>query len=282
MTLFTVIGNPVAHSLSPHIHLLFAQQFAIDLRYTRSLSSPARFTRTVSEFFRRGGVGANVTVPFKQAAYALCSSVSARAQAAAAVNTLRLGEHGQLYGDNTDGFGLVTDLQRQLGDVSDFRVVVIGAGGATRGVLLPLLQAGVSAITVANRTVLRAEQLLQQVTPYLSADQRQAVKVLALDELTNQHCKQAIVVNATSGGWSGQQLALDSRCLAEVALAYDMNYGATTTPFLQQAEKAGAIARCDGLGMLVEQAAASFAVWHDGRMPDTEPVLKQLRSIMAH
>jgi shikimate dehydrogenase len=280
MTLFTVIGNPVGHSLSPQIHHMFAQQFGIELRYTRSLSSVARFPRTVSEFFRHGGGGANVTVPFKQAAYALCSTYSPRAQAAAAVNTLQRGANGQLYGDNTDGLGLVTDLQRQLGQLSGAKVLVLGAGGATRGVILPLLQAGVASIIVANRTLSRAQQLLQQLMPYLSHGERQRVAVVALSDVTTQHCHQAIIVNATSAGWHGQSLTLAGVSLRPSIWVYDMNYGATPTPFLQQAEQAGALGRSDGLGMLVEQAAASFALWHPGLTPATEEVLGQLRSVL--
>lgn len=268
----------MAHSLSPQIHQLFAQQFGIELRYTRSLSSSARFARTVSEFFRRGGIGANVTVPFKQAAVTLCSELSARAQAAAAVNTLVIGGNGQLFGDNTDGVGLVTDLQRQLGTLSGRRVVILGAGGATRGVILPLLQAGVAAITIANRTVPRAAQLS---TDFSARVADQALTAVALGALTTQHCEDAIVVNATSAGWSDQQLAVNWSCIAASGLVYDMNYGAKPTSFLQQAERAGALRRCDGLGMLVEQAAASFALWHGGLTPHTEVVLHQLREVLA-
>lgn len=278
----------MAHSLSPHIHQLFAQQFGIELRYTRSLSSAARFARTVSEFFRHGGYGANVTVPFKQAAFALCSQRSVRAQAAGAVNTLVQGSNGQLYGDNTDGVGLVADLQRQLGSLQGRRVVIIGAGGASRGVVLPLLQAGVAAMTIANRTKATANQLIDQFNHALSGQQLDA---MALCELTPQHCDQAIVVNATSAGWSDQQLAMDAGCFAAAGLVYDMNYCGRSavvtntrrlTPLLQQAEQAGASRYSDGLGMLVEQAAASFALWHQGVEPATEPVLQQLRELIQN
>ncbi len=274
MALFTVIGNPVAHSLSPQIHHLFAQQFGCELRYTRSLSSPATFARTVSEFFRHGGTGANVTVPFKQAALALCSQLSPRAQAAAAVNTLQLREHGQLFGDNTDGVGLVADLHRQYGDLTAAQVVLLGAGGAARGVIAPLLQAGVSSIVIANRTLASAQQLVAQFNPSYPGQ----LTALALSDMTPQQCHQAVLINATSAAWSGQNLAIATECLAATALVYDMNYGAQPTPLLQQAAAAGAQHRVDGLGMLVEQAAVSFALWHHGLTPNTDAVLQQLRA----
>jgi shikimate dehydrogenase len=277
MTLCTVIGNPVAHSLSPQIHQLFAQQFDLEVRYTRSLSTPARFARTVSEFFRQGGLGANVTVPFKQAAVALCGELSDRAQAAAAVNTLLVGANGKLYGDNTDGVGLVADLQCQLGSLSGRNAVIVGAGGATRGVILPLLQAGVTAITIANRTEAKAAELIGQFNPFVAPMQTPRLHAVALADLSASHCAGAILVNATSAGWSGQQLALNTACLAAAEFVYDMNYGAKPTPFLQQAQCAGAAQYCDGLGMLVQQAAASFALWHGGKTPNTEMVLQQLR-----
>lgn len=273
MTLFTVIGNPVAHSLSPQIHQLFAQQFGIELRYTRSLSCAEQFDRTVYEFFRAGGTGANITVPFKQAAVALCSELSERAQAAGAVNTLQARAHGQLYGDNTDGAGLVSDLTRQLGQLSAVRVVIVGAGGATRGVLLPLLEAGVGDIVIANRTVDHAVALRDHFATVYNAP----ITAMALNELTPQHCYQAIIVNATSTAWHGEQLAINHNCFTQARFIYDMNYGARPTAFLQQAMQAGASQCSDGLGMLVEQAALSFSLWHAGLIPETQFVLQQLR-----
>lgn len=264
----------MAHSLSPQIHQLFAQQFGIELRYTRSLSSSARFTRTVSEFFRHGGVGANITVPFKQTALSLCATLSARATAAAAVNTLQLTKHGQLFGDNTDGVGLVADLRRYQSELTAARVVLLGAGGAARGVIQPLLQAGVGHIVVANRTRISAQQLVA----HFAADYPGQLTALALTELTATQCQQALLINATSAGWSGQAIAIASDCFASATLVYDMNYGAEPTPLLQQAAAAQAQRRVDGLGMLVEQAAVSFALWHGGLTPVTEPVLQQLRT----
>lgn len=273
MTLFTVIGNPVAHSLSPQIHQLFAQQFGIELRYTRTLSASEKFDRTVREFFRAGGTGANITVPFKQDAVALCSELSKRAQAAGAVNTLQARANGELYGDNTDGAGLVSDLTHQLGQLSAARVVIVGAGGATRGVLLPLLEAGVVDIVIANRTVDRGFALRDHFATVYNAP----ITAIALNELTPQHCHQAIIVNATSTAWNGEPLAINHNCFTKARLIYDMNYGAQPTAFLQQAMQAGASQCSDGLGMLVEQAALSFSLWHAGLIPETKFVLQQLR-----
>lgn len=273
MTLFTVIGNPVAHSLSPQIHQLFAQQFGIELRYTRTLSAPEQFDRTVREFFRAGGTGANITVPFKQGAVALCSELSKRAQAAGAVNTMQARANGELYGDNTDGAGLVSDLTHQVGQLAAARVVIVGAGGATRGVLLPLLEAGVVEIVIANRTVDHALALRDHFATAYNAP----ITAIALNQLTPEQCHQAIIVNATSTAWSGEPLAINHACFAQARWVYDMNYGAQPTAFLQQAMQAGAPQCSDGLGMLVEQAALSFSLWHAGLMPATQLVLQQLR-----
>lgn len=274
----TVFGNPIAHSRSPQIHQAFAAQLGLPLNYQRSLTSAAQFRRAVAAFFRAGGVGANVTLPFKQQALAVCSRLSERAAAAGAVNTLVPLADGQLLGDNTDGVGLVRDLERQFGRLRGQSILLLGAGGAARGVIGPLLAAGVVRVTVVNRNLTRAQALLANWP-------QGALTVCDYQQLGREHFQQAWLINATSAAWHGEALGLDDQHLARLSACYDMNYGAQPTALLQQAAAAG-VQRCaDGLGMLVEQAAESFALWFAEacaeRALETAPVLAMLRQQMA-
>lgn len=260
---YAVIGNPVAHSRSPWIHAAFAHACGQDLEYGRIEAPLERFEAAVREFRAAGGRGLNVTVPFKEEAFRLCQRSSPRARTAQVVNTLVIGE--DIFGDTTDGPGLVADLTRNLGlALSGKTVLLLGAGGAARGVAGSLLDAGVARLVIANRTVARARSLAARFPGSVAC---------GFDELGAERFD--IVVNATSSGLAGEALPLPRSLMAEGVLAYDMVYG-RETPFLQSARAAGARAS-DGLGMLVEQAAESFLLWR-GVRPETRSVLERLRA----
>ena len=263
---YAVIGHPVAHSKSPLIHAEFARQTGQSIEYERLLAPLDGFAATVARFRAGGGRGANVTLPFKQEAFALADRVSERARRAAAVNTLRF-DADRIYGDNTDGAGLVADLERNLDfALSGKRVLLVGAGGAARGVIPALLDAGIGELVVANRTVARAEELERVFAPRLEAS---AFRPLAGRKFD-------LVINATSATLSGDLPDLPAGLYAPEALAYDMMYGKADMPFLAAARRDGASRVADGLGMLVEQAAESFLLWR-GVRPDTTPVMRMLR-----
>jgi len=261
---YAVIGHPVTHSKSPWIHAQFARATGEDITYDAIDAPPAGFVAAVEKFRAAGGKGLNVTLPFKQQAFRYCAGTTARAAAARAVNTLVL-DREQPFGDNTDGVGLVRDLTANLGcSLAGAQVLLLGAGGAAQGVLVPLAEAGVAAIVVANRTVARAQALAARVP---------GVAACGFDALTGRAFD--LVVNATSAGLSGELPRLPQGLFRPGALAYDMLYG-RDTEFLAMARAAGA-ATSDGLGMLVEQAAESFLVWR-GLRPATRPVLAALRA----
>ncbi|MDZ4297872.1 MAG: shikimate dehydrogenase [Moraxellaceae bacterium] len=269
--LYAVIGNPIAHSRSPAIHHAFAQQTEQILSYERLLAPLDDFAGTLESFRQQGGYGANVTVPFKEQAWQLAKTRSARAELAGAVNTLAIQPDGSWYGDNTDGAGLVQDIQNAGWELRGRRVLLIGAGGAARGVLQPLLAAEVDCICIANRTVTKAQALLAlfPMQPRLQA--------CTLDSLSvpGQRPPFDIIINATSASLSGEVPVIDASCWHETSAVYDMMYGKSTA-FLDWA-KAQSITHCrDGLGMLVEQAAESFYLWR-GVRPETQPVLALLR-----
>jgi len=267
---YAVIGHPVAHSLSPWIHAQFARATGQDIEYLRLEAPLDGFESTLDEFRAAAGRGVNVTLPFKQAASRYCSELSARARAAQAVNTLSFdGSHA--FGDNTDGAGLLRDLAVNLAcPLAAQRVLLLGAGGAARGVLGPLLQAGPERLVIANRTRSKAEALAAE---FASCERRARVQAYGFDALAGESFD--IVINATSAGLSGAALAVPASIFRRAALAYDMVYG-RETPFLALARASGAAAH-DGLGMLVEQAAESFLLWR-GVRPQTAAVLAALRA----
>lgn len=272
---YAVIGNPIAHSRSPQIHLSFAQQCGIALEYDRLLAPIEGFEASVQAFFDGGGRGLNVTVPFKEEACELAKdALSERARLAAAVNTLWR-EDGRLHGCNTDGLGLLADLRRLGHDPAGQRVLLVGAGGAARGVVAPLLEAGCKRLHIVNRSVERAWHLREHTLRHLP----QFGDMLSCGALYEAGEGWDIVVNATSTGLSGDVPALPTSLYAPGALAYDMVYGNQPTPFMVQAQGIGAAHTADGLGMLVEQAAASFQIWH-GILPETAPVLTALRATL--
>lgn len=265
---YAVIGNPVAHSKSPQIHAAFAQQTGQRLTYERLLAPLDGFGETARQFFAEGGAGLNVTLPFKHEAWRLAHRREGGAHIAGAVNTIhRQGE--LLVGYNTDGIGLVTDLERNLGTViAGRRVLLMGAGGAATGVVQPLLERAPAQLLIANRTPDKAEALVERFAG--AGGKISAVKYAAL---TGEYFD--LVINATSAGLDDTMPPLPDGIFAPGALAYDMVYG-RETPFLAFARKRGA-RTVDGLGMLVEQAAESFFIWR-GVRPDTAAVIAQLRA----
>jgi shikimate dehydrogenase len=271
---YAVIGNPVAHSKSPEIHARFAQQTVEQILYERLLAPLERFEETVAAFIEAGGRGANVTVPFKLQAYAMATELSVRAQAAGAVNTLRFGGDigdGIVYGDNTDGVGLVTDIVHNAGvTLQGKRLLLLGAGGAARGVLLPLLEQQAAELVIANRTPDRAALLAQEFSA-----PHGVLRASSYDALDGAY---DVIINATSASLVGALPPLDGTVFAAGALAYDKLYSREATAFMRFAAGHGAAVR-DGLGMLVEQAAESFFVWR-GVRPDTGPVHVALRALL--
>ena len=268
---FIVIGNPIAHSKSPDIHTNFAKQTSLDIRYSRQYcpDDTDSFTAVVEAFFAGGGVGANVTVPFKQMAFALCEQrggLSTHAKVAGAVNTLLL-KNGQIFGDNTDGQGLVNHLQHLGWQLTGAKIVLIGAGGAARGVILPLIQAGITQLTLANRTIQKAEALLQQLSQANAQIANTNTQVCAINELTGHF---DIIINATSIGLTGTSLSLADNLTCDHA--YDMMYG-RELPFLQHFAKQGSTTS-DGYGMLIGQAALSFERW-TGQRPTTTDLVNE-------
>lgn len=272
---YAVIGNPVAHSRSPQIHTMFSQQTGLLLQYERLPAPLDSFAATATAFLQAGGQGLNVTVPFKEEAYTLAmANLSERARIAAAVNTLWQ-RNGLWYGCNTDGVGLVADLQRLGAGLANAQVLLVGAGGAARGVLQPLAAAGCAHIHIVNRTPARAHALVQAWAEISNAEPTR-ITAGALDQAA-QPGGWNIVINATSTGLTHAAPPLPEGLYAAGALAYDMMYGAQPTAFMRQAALAGAAVTADGLGMLVAQAAESFLIWH-GVRPDPWPVLAALRA----
>ncbi|MCD7099027.1 shikimate dehydrogenase [Stenotrophomonas sp. MMGLT7] len=270
-TRYAVFGQPVAHSLSPRIHAAFADTTGIALEYTAIEASPDEFSEVLETFAAQGGAGGNVTLPHKEAAVALCTTLSERARRAGAVNTLVRTAEGRWHGDNTDGAGLVRDLTgRHRLDLRGRRVLLLGAGGAARGVAPALLDAGVQQMVVVNRTPARADALVDALG--------EPARVIArywddLRELGDFE----LIVNATAAArGDGSGFSLPLSLVNSMTTAVDLNYGEAAIPFLAWARASQCRNRADGLGMLVEQAAESFALWH-GVRPQTDPVYAMLR-----
>ncbi|MDP2030219.1 MAG: shikimate dehydrogenase [Thiobacillus sp.] len=260
---YAVFGHPIAHSKSPLIHAEFARQTGQDMTYEAIFAPLDGFAASVADFIAAGGRGANVTVPFKEAAFKLAQRLSPRAERAGAVNTLSFHADG-ILGDNTDGAGLVADLTRNLHcALNGKRILLLGAGGAARGVIAPLLDQQPAALVIANRTVSRAQALAELFGRGVSACSFDAADA-PFD----------LVINATAASLAGELPPLSPRIFGANTLAYDMMYGCDT-PFLSFARSHDA-ATADGLGMLVEQAAEAFHLWR-GVRPDTAPVIARLR-----
>lgn len=267
---FAVFGNPIAHSKSPFIHALFADQTAIEHLYGRQCAPLEGFPLAIAEFFAQGGKGANVTLPFKQQAWEFADELSERAALSGAVNTLKKDAHGKIFGDNTDGIGLLSDLERLHMIRPEDRILLVGAGGAARGVILPLLSFGCS-LVVVNRTVERAEQLAEIFKE--SGD----IQAATFEQIADQ--KFDLIINATSSGVDGQVPALAASLIAAQTRCYDMFYQQGLTPFLLWCQQQGAQHLADGIGMLVGQAAHAFMLWH-GVMPEITPVIAKLKQTL--
>ncbi len=269
MDRYCVFGNPIAHSKSPDIHAAFAAQTGQQLSYERRLAPLDGFAAAVQDFIAEGGKGANVTVPFKLEAVKVAQALTIRARAAGAVNTLHFTDEG-IIGDNTDGAGLVADIVRNAGvPITGKRVLLLGAGGAARGVVLPILEYRPAQLVIANRTVATAEALVEQ---FAALGGEGVVSACGYAEIQGAY---DIIINATSASLSAELPPVPASVFAPGALALDMMYGAQPTVFLQFAAQHGARLR-DGLGMLVEQAAEAFSLWR-GVQPETAAVLKALR-----
>lgn len=268
---YAVIGNPIEHSKSPRIHQAFAGQTGQELVYERILGDPDHFPEDVRRFLAAGGKGLNVTVPFKEQAWQLADELTPRARDAGAVNTLVLRPDGSLLGDNTDGVGLVRDLARNQGfDFAGKRILLLGAGGAARGVVRPLLEQKPALLVIANRTAQKARELAAELQ-----DEGPEVRGLGLDELEGSRFD--LIINATAAGLKGEVPGIPGDCLAPGGWIYDMMYGAEPTAFVRWGQAHGAERSLDGLGMLVEQAAESFRIWR-GVLPATQAVIEELRS----
>ena len=272
MTVFhyAVIGNPVRHSKSPQIHALFARQEKINIDYQAILADPASFTATVKHFHSQGGLGLNVTVPFKIQACRACHQLNHYAQAAQAVNTISFDDQQGWQGANTDGIGLLRDLTVNLGfDLKNKSVLILGAGGATQGILLPLLQAKPEQLLIANRTPAKAIRLADEF--------KTAGPVEACDYKDLTSGPFDIVINATSASLNNDLPPLKNTIVSRQSLCYDLAYSDTPTPFLNWAQQQNVQSHHDGIGMLIEQAAESYFIWRDFR-PDTSRVFKALRA----
>jgi shikimate dehydrogenase len=275
--LYAVIGHPVAHSKSPFIHARFAEQTGERVEYRPLLAPVDGFADTVRAFVAAGGRGLNVTVPFKLEAHALANRHSARAAAAGAVNTLRFGPDGEIFGDNTDGVGLVRDIEANLGlRLQGARIALLGAGGAARGAVLPMLERAPRSLTIVNRTAAKASALAQQ---FAAAAHEAGCSLSGGGPDVVAQEPYDVIINATAGSLDAALPECDARAFGSATLAYDMMYGARPTVFMLHARSLGARA-ADGLGMLVEQAAESFFVWR-GMRPDSTAVLAQLRAMLA-
>jgi shikimate dehydrogenase len=274
---YCVVGNPIEHSRSPQIHHAFAEQFGHEISYTRLLAPTDKFASSVGQFQKGGGLGMNVTVPFKEQALALADQSSPQASAAGAANTLSFID-GQVHADNTDGTGLVRDLtHRHQLNLAGADLILIGAGGAARGVVLPLAQASVASILIVNRTEQRAHDLVASLTPCVTptGTRLECCSFDALERNVSQRSS-PIWINATAAGLNSQQSPVNADLLTNASMAYDMVYASEPTPFMAAAHQVGCPLVVDGLGMLVEQAAVSYQIWR-GVAPETQPVYSMLR-----
>ncbi len=265
---YCVVGNPVAHSKSPQIHAAFAEQTQQNIFYQAIQVDDGKFKAALKEFQAQGGKGLNITVPFKGEAWEISENRSNRAERALAVNTISFDDAGKITGDNTDGVGLIRDLTINHDiSIKDKDILILGAGGAVRGILDPLFDEQPNKVVIANRTVSRAEELTD-----IFSD-RGDISACGFDELAGSSYD--IIINGTSASLQGEVPPLPENLLNDNACCYDMMYSMSDTPFVSWAKAHGTTKAFDGLGMLVEQAAESFFIWR-GVRPDTVPVIKML------
>lgn len=271
---YAVFGNPIKQSKSPLIHAAFAEQFGHNIQYRAVRIEEDQFELAARRFFAGGGKGLNVTVPFKRDAFEFAEELSERASRAGAVNTLFPGPDGRIVGHNTDGIGLIRDMVANLGwNLQGARVLILGAGGAVRGVLEPLLRERPRELVIANRTASRAEQLAAEFADFPTPPEGGGFGIWEGRQFD-------LVINASSAGLAGEMPALPATLLTERSCCYDMVYGAEPTVFMRWAAQQAAWAVADGLGMLVEQAAESYYLWRRVR-PETAPVIHRLRQLLA-
>ncbi len=276
--LYAVMGNPINHSKSPQIHHAFARETGQKLEYTAIHVDHGGFAQAVSHFQAHGGKGLNVTVPFKQDAWKLSDSLTPRATRAGAVNTLVLGSDGSITGDNTDGVGLVNDIVDHLGwDIAQKRVLILGAGGASRGVIGPVLEKNPQTLFIVNRTASKAVELADSFAN-MKHPETQSLEAGGYDAIKGKQFE--LIINATAASLLGEVPPLPDDLLAADACCYDMMYAAEPTPFMLWAEQHGAAQISDGLGMLVGQAAESFFIWR-GVRPSVAPVINSIRQAMV-
>ncbi|WP_198263113.1 shikimate dehydrogenase [sulfur-oxidizing endosymbiont of Gigantopelta aegis] len=274
---YAVMGNPINHSKSPQIHSAFAKETGQKLEYTAIHVDVGGFAQAVSHFQAHGGKGLNVTVPFKLDAWKLADTLTERATKAGAVNTLILEKNGDIQGDNTDGVGLVNDIINHLGwSIAQQRVLILGAGGASRGVIGPILEHQPKSLTIANRTASKAAELVELFSD-VKADNTQAIVGGSYDALNGQQFD--LVINATAASLKGEVPPIPDNILASNACCYDMMYAAQPTAFMLWASEHGVTQISDGLGMLVGQAAESFTIWR-GVRPSVVPVIASIKAAL--
>ncbi len=270
---YAVLGNPIKHSRSPQIHAAFAAQTGQVMTYRAQQVELGHFAEAATVFFSGGGRGLNITVPFKLDAFQFAHELSGRARRAGAVNTLALQSDGSIYGDNTDGVGMVRDIHDNLGwEIAGRRVLVLGAGGGVRGILEPLLRRHPTRLTIANRTLDKAQQLAREFSDLGE------VRACSFEDLADSQFD--LVINGTSASLAGEMPPLPEQLLADNCCCYDMMYGAQPSPFMRWAAGQMAWAVADGLGMLVEQAAESFCIWR-GVRPETRSVIELIRASLG-
>jgi len=265
---YAVIGHPIAHSKSPIIHKLFAEQTGQEIEYEAMDVAPEELEDRIREFIDSGGHGLNVTLPLKQDVLPLLDELTERARLAGAVNTITHGDDGKLSGDNTDGVGLIADLQNNLQlELHDARILILGAGGATRGIVLPLLEQEPAELVIANRTIERAEKLVDDFSA------SGTLQASGFDDLAGREFD--LVINATSAGVHGELPPFPESIIGDKTVCYDLSYSMRETPFVSWAKSLGCKRVFQGWGMLVEQAAESFTLWR-GVRPNTQDVLSRL------
>ncbi len=253
---FAVFGNPIKQSLSPQIHQHFAQQHQLEINYERQLSEQHRFNQDIEEFFKTGGNGCNITAPFKQMAFSLCGALSEQATRAQSVNTLARDSSDKLTGHNTDGVGLLKDLTANLHlQLSGANIMVLGAGGATRGILQPLIEQRPASLTIINRTIEKAQILAEEFADLLQ------INTASTSDITDNLPRPDLLLNATSAGLDGKLPITDTSFITKDCCCYDLSYASKPTSFMTLCSDAGCSQVYDGRGMLVEQAAQAFTIW---------------------
>ncbi|QJC29549.1 shikimate dehydrogenase [Enterobacteriaceae endosymbiont of Plateumaris pusilla] len=270
MKIFAVFGNPIKHSKSPIIHKLFAEQLNIIQQYEKIYVPINKFNNVINHFFKHGGLGANITVPFKKNAYNICDFLTQRGINSGVVNTLKITKNNQILGDNTDGIGLLKDLKRINFIYKNSNILLIGAGGAAQGIIYPLINFGCK-ITIINRTYENSCNLLKYF------NYKKNINILKIEDINNKKINYDLIINATSSSIKGVIPNISSSIIHSNIFCYDLFYSSKITPFLDWCLYHGAKKISDGIGMLIEQAAYSFFLWH-GVMPNTRLILKKLKN----